>query len=39
MTTYESYQQTLRSMGIEDVVRVRQTAYERYLETLQNVEQ
>ena len=36
---YESYQQTLRSMGIEDVVRVRQTAYERYLETLQNVEQ
>ena len=34
---YDSYQQTLRSMGLEDVVRVNQAAYERYLENLERL--
>ena len=37
MINYDSYQQTLRSMGLEDVVRVNQAAYERYLENLERL--
>ncbi len=33
---YDSYQKTLKSMGLEDVVKVRQAAYERYLKNVAN---
>lgn len=31
---YDNYQKTLKSMGLEDVVKVRQAAYERYLKNV-----
>lgn len=33
---YDNYQKTLKSMGLEDVVKVRQAAYERYLKNVAN---
>ena len=36
---YEDYQKTLINMGIEDVVKVNQTAYERYANTLKEIEE
>lgn len=33
---YDNYQKTLKSMGLEDVVKVRQAAYERYLKNVED---
>ena len=33
---YDNYQKTLKSMGLEDVVKVRQAAYERYIKNVED---